>query len=662
MKNIFVNCMCLVFTVFAVSSCLSDEDDSRKTCENNNDCPYGTYCDPEIGECVSKNENGGDNEISQDACSGNGHEKEGECVCNTGYTGENCDQCAEGYEGYPDCKPKDSLCSGVDCNGNGTCDEESGECSCHTGYSGENCDRCAEGYTGYPDCEYKMCEPGERSCKGNIIIECKTDGTGYFELEECAEEGTQCYGGECLDECGIAEAEQSYVGCEYWGAFLQQGGGYESGATYALVVANPNDTEVDVKIYGSGNNLIDEGIIESRGLLSFELGEDGIILGAGISDKGFRLVSTRPVTVTQMNPFGNILMYSNDATLLIPIGAMGKEYTVLTWPTWGLRKCDGAFGNCFPDDTNSSPGYISIVAVAEGSTEVNVNYSADTISGEGVSSAKKGSSDSYNLQQHQILTINSADASCPVPACGGMACDGFSGCYGPDLTGTYIEADKKIAVFAGSECTFIPADLYACDHMEHQIFPLQSWGKSYAVSRTKPRNAEEDFYRILASEDSTYVKWSGGISGEIYLNAGEMHYFSTNSDFVVQADKPILVGQFLASQNAGADTGDPAMMLLVPNEQMRDDYIFLVPPNYDYNRITIVAEKDTEIVLNDTTYDSNNFTQIPGTNWYREWIDMETGAHTLKSDKAVGLYVYGFSQYVSYAYTAGLDLVSINPR
>ncbi|HSW60536.1 MAG TPA: IgGFc-binding protein, partial [bacterium] len=171
---------------------------------------------------------------------------------------------------------------------------------------------------------------------------------------------------------------------------------------------------------------------------------------------------------------------------------------------------------------------------------------------------------------------------------------------------------------------------------------------------------EKDYYRILASQDNTFVEWTGGVSGNITLNAGEVHDFSTTADFIVSSDKPVLLGQFLASQNAGANTGDPAMMLVAPNEQLRNDYIFLVPPNYNYNRLTVVAKTGTEVVLNSTTYDPSLFTNIPGTDWHRLWIDITAGSHKLQATAPVGLYVYGFSDYVSYAYIAGLDLNIIN--
>jgi len=641
MKKIISLCL-LVSALFFCACLKEDGEENDERCTSNIDCPLGQQCNMATGECVGggggntgdtglPNGETGNTGGNVSECSGNGYISDGVCECNKGYAGHNCERCASGYTGYPNCKEQQGVCEGVDCNGNGKCLEAIGKCSCYTGFAGEFCDNCEEGYAGYPDCKFTLCVPGERGCKGNVIVECNSDGTEFSDVQECSGEGIKCHKGKCLDECGIVEEEQSYVGCEYWGAFLQQGGGYEENATYALVVANPNDTVVTVRIYTSGDSQLTEGTVQPRSLHSFELGQGRRIMSPGISDLGFKLVASRPVTVTQMNPFGNVLMYSNDATILLPIGALGKDYIAMSWPSWsGLS------------------GFVSIVAVEEGATSVTVTYTATTKSGSGVGAENPGSVATYNLNKYQILTLN--------------ATNGGSNSYGADLTGTRIKSDKKVAVFGGHVCTRIPADKTACDHLEHQIFPLQSWGRNFTVSRTRPRNNEEDYYRILASEDGTDVVWSGGTSGSVSLNAGQFIPFSTREDFVVSANKPVLVGQFLASQNAGAGTGDPAMMLIAPDEQLRTDYIFLVPPNYTNNRITIVADKDTEVVFNETTYNSNNFVSIPGTDKLRLWVDVSAGAHTLTASKPVGLYVYGFSSYVSYAYTAGLDLTTINPQ
>ena len=621
------------FVSCAVSDDTGGDNDG---CTSNMDCPIGTECNIATGECVK--EGTVDNtlpdtdtgSVNTNDCSGHGTlNTSDECECYDGYSGSNCDYCAEGYSGYPDCQKEGGVCDGVDCNGHGKCLESIEGCSCYTGYDGDFCDECMEGYEGYPDCVYKLCEPGDQGCRGDVVVICNADGTEFVDSETCEGDGISCYKGKCLDECGIAAEDKSYVGCEYWGAFLQQGGGYEANATYALVVANPNDTEVNVKIYTSGDTLLTEGNIPAEGLYSFELGKDRRITTPGISDLGFKIVSTRPVTVTQMNPFGNVLMYSNDATILIPIGALAGEYYAMSWPGW-----------------NSLSGFISVIATEPGQTTVKVVYTATSIAGTGVNAESPGAKVTYTLNQYQILTVNSTK--------------GGDNSFGADLSGSFIEADKKVAVFGGHVCTRIPANESACDHIEHQIFPLQSWGKDFVAARTKPRGSEQDYFRIMASENDTTVSWTGGLTGSVTLQAGWFHDFSTTADFKITSDKPIMVGQFLASQNAGAGTGDPAMMLLAPDEQLRTDYIFLVPPNYDNNRVTIVAQKDTEIVMNETTYSSSSFVQIPGTDWYRQWVDVSTGVYNLTASKPVGLYVYGFSSYVSYAYTAGLDLNAIN--
>ena len=615
-------------------SCVKDES-GENGCKSKYDCQIGYECNLSTGECVKDGNDGtilpdDDGFISGDQCNGHGTlNAQSLCECYEGYSGNECESCANGYDGYPDCEEVGEACKGVDCNDHGKCLESIKGCSCYTGYAGESCTECEPGYEGYPDCVLKLCEPGTVSCRGNVVVICNENGTEFVDQEACSGEGVICYKGKCLDECGIAAEDKSYVGCEYWGAFLQQGGGYEASATYALVVANPNAADVNVKVFTTGDALVAESTIPAKGLYSFELGTGRRIMGPGISDLGFKLVSSKPVTVTQMNPFGNVLMYSNDATLLLPIGALAEKYYAMSWPGW-----------------YSLAGFVTIIAVQDGTTTVKVTYTGTTIAGTGVNAEAPGNTVSYTLSKYQVLNLNSTN--------------GGENNYGADLTGSYIQADQKVAVFGGHVCTRIPADKTACDHMEHQIFPLQSWGKDFVAGRTKPRGGENDYFRILASENDTVVSWTGGLTGGITLQAGWYHDFNTNTDFMIHSEKPILVGQFLASQDAGAGTGDPAMMLVAPTEQLRNEYIFLVPPNYDYNRITIIAIKDTNIDVAGTSYSSNSFINIPGTDWYKGWVDMTTGAYTLTSSKPVGLYVYGFSQYVSYAYTAGLDLKAIN--
>jgi len=523
------------------------------------------------------------------------------CVCSTGAC---CDGCH--YLSGTLCRPAVDL----ECDIPETCAGNDPDCPEDTvAAPGDPCD------------DMLFCN-GADHCSGGTCSLHDDDPCGA--LETCVE------GRGCLTECETAEAKESYVGCEYWGAFLQN----ESPNNYAVVVANPNDTEVTVTVYGSGDTQLAQFTVAAYGVGSTTFDTTRHITAPGISDKAFRIVSSRPVTATQMNPYGNVLTYTNDASLLLPTGALGQRYYAMSWPTWYYTSA-------------AYPGFISVVAAEPGTTTVTVTYRGDSAPGTGFEAHTAGETVQYTLSRYQILTLNSSVVS------------GTAYTYGVDLTGSLVEADKRVAVFGGHKCTDVPADKYACDHLEHQVFPLRSWGRDYVAVRTKPRNTESDYFRILASVNGTSVSWSGGISGSVTLDAGEFHDIATTADFTASADKPIMVAQVLASQDAGATTGDPAMMFLAPSDQFRTNYTFLVAPNYDYDRITVVAPVETSIMLDETPLNPANAVQIPGTAWYRYHIDTTDGAHILSASKPVGLYVYGFSQYVSYAYTAGLDLADI---
>ena len=239
------------------------------------------------------------------------------------------------------------------------------------------------------------------------------------------------------------------------------------------------------------------------------------------------------------------------------------------------------------------------------------------------------------------------------------------------LGGAFATADKRIEVFGTHGCVFVPNNQWACDHVEHILFPLDTWGKEFVAVRPAPRNAatpEPAYYRIMASEADTRITMSPDPTGVGVrtLGAGAFIEFMSTLNFKITGDKPIQVGQFLVSQNATglaieAEAGDPSFIMLAPSEQFRKDYTFLIPAAYASDYVTIVAPPDATINLDGTSYDSNTFTAVDLNSRFRQ-LPLADGVHSLVSNKAVGLYVYGYSQYVSYGYVAGLDLAEINPK
>ncbi|MCA9565951.1 MAG: IgGFc-binding protein, partial [Myxococcales bacterium] len=302
---------------------------------------------------------------------------------------------------------------------------------------------------------------------------------------------------------------------------------------------------------------------------------------------------------------------------------------------------------------------------------------------------------------------------------------------GADLTGTYIETDRAVAVFGGTEAGNAPNDdsciyrqlqddwvcefdretpcwdtvrgepnitfcenyITCCaDHLEQQMLPIFAWGREFNAARSAPRGEEADIWRVLASENNTTVRLIG-VPDDIgeplqttwNLNEGEWFEFESRADFEIESNQPISIGQFLAAEfapiPAGADehvgpdypyredagTGDPAFITVVPREQYREDYIFLVPAEYEQNWVTIVAPAGVDIEHADEqeieTLEAEMFDLFADGEWgaLRYHLDRE-GYHRLTAEQPFGVMVHGYDSFVSYGYPAGLDVKRINSR
>ena len=280
---------------------------------------------------------------------------------------------------------------------------------------------------------------------------------------------------------------------------------------------------------------------------------------------------------------------------------------------------------------------------------------------------------------------------------------------GSDLSGSMVLANRDVVVFGGSEASNAPntnhcdkvagvcewdgetkcggnedctSKFNTCcaDHLEQQLFPVKSWGKRYLASKTFPRNQEQDVYRVMAAENNTQITTVPPQANIPVLNKGEWIDFESLDNFEIIAKKPVLVGQFLASEHApepnvngvpqpgDAGIGDPAFILLVPEEQYRQDYVFLAPNKYESDYTTVIAPDgalvwvDCKEILpnlieqNCDPMEPDDF-ELFGTGEYMTAkFKIADGVHRVYSDQDVSVYVYGYDQYVSYGYPAGLNI------
>ena len=537
---------------------------------------------------------------------------------------------------------------------------------------------------------------------------CNETGDAFIPGEACPDNGA-CVDGQCKSGCsGLVKYGTSYIGCEYWSVDLDQyddPAGDPKNAPYGVVISNPgSDTATITFEMGNGDTFepVDPTVPggSAKQFILPTLNDDG----TGISQKSVRILGDRPITVHQFNPLDNLSQVaSNDASLLLPANVLGTDYYVLTWPTTpigaiGILPEGEIFGDCctdsdcaggevcceffgistsceescsFPQSPSTCTeegggqgglenqhGYFTVVAASAGTTTVTIDVTADVLAGPGVEEMPAGSSQTFGLEQFDVLTLQAAPIG---------EVDFFNlGSLKLDLTGSRVQSDKPVVVFAGHEEAVVgeeteEKDNCCAEHLEEQLFPVSTWGSQLICAKTKPRSnpPEPDYWRVIASVDGTILTTDpvvDGIHGKT-LNAGEWAEASTPLSFRLIATHPIQVAQYTIGQGlTDSFTGDPSLILAVPEEQFRKDYIILTPSGYSENYLTVVRPTGVEVLLDGVPLADTLFDPMAGGDWEIAYVTAAEGSHTLASESPFGISAYGWSNAVSYGFPGGLNL------
>lgn len=541
-----------------------------------------------------------------------------------------------------------------------------------------------------------LCRPGSRRCDGTTSMVCAADGQSWTSGRDCNEWGSTCGGdGFCADACADAERTKSNVGCEYWPVPLANTG--ELNPTtfdFRVVVANPNDVVANLRVTRSGTEVF-SGTVEPRGLReitlpwidgqSFAISE-GDWRSFVVAGGAYRMTSDVPVIASQFNPFeysvGSTFSYTNDATLLYPSHVLTGDYIGVSW--YPLSRRTGTEGSGSLSSIRY-PGYIALVGTSPEPTRIQVQargaIAADAAGRFPATPA--GGSFVFMLAQGEVAHLTAAVP----PECGptrpgfeeqrecetlpfiGERCEVFQTCREQeyDLSGTRIAADHPIAMFGGHVCAYVPTSAQACDHLEVQIPPTQSWGRSFVSAPMGDGNiVGVNVVRVLPAFDDTTITVSppqGGTSGGTF-SPGSFLEFDASGPFEVTGSGAVLVAQYLRGQYASepaAARGDPALTVLVPSEQYREDYTFILPSSYNaatngQNHLLIVRPPGLALTLDGAAVTAS-FTAIGG----REVavVPVPGGTHSIVGEEPFGLIAYGLGSFTSYAMPAGLNLEPI---
>jgi hypothetical protein len=491
-----------------------------------------------------------------------------------------------------------------------------------------------------------LCVPNSGSCEGEVATTCNSDGTGFVETACDALQGMSCdlKTGHCTGECSPEFLGTSYIGCDYFPTVT--GNVVDPSLNFAVAVANTRTTAATVTVDGGAlaTPMTFEVAPGSVGvqILPWQnaLKTDSASYGVLAIDGAYHLRSTVPVTVYQFNPieyvnsFG-VYSYTNDASLLLPTNTWNVDYMVAAWPPLGAG-------------VGSMPSLLAVTA-AQDNTAVTVNVKAATYAGASVPA--------FAVGVPQTVTLNAGDV---------LELVSFGGTDSGDLTGSAVTADKPVQVIGGHYCADVPTDTLYCDHMEESMFPVATLSDEYIVTApsvpTLP-NGKVEVVRILATQPDTVLTYDppqAGVPTTIETPGSFVEIARQAADYKISANHKILVVQYMEGQEAGGNTGDPAMTLAVPVDQYRTDYLFHAPTNYEVNYVNVTAPTGAVVMLDGLPV--SGFTAIGSSGFEVARVILPNGVdgnHQITSDQKIGITVYGYGQYTSYWYPGGLDLSDI---
>jgi hypothetical protein len=374
----------------------------------------------------------------------------------------------------------------------------------------------------------------------------------------------------------------------------------------------------------------------------------------------YHVVASHPVSVYQFNPLeyapqggppGKVwsncppppdcgigcFAYTADASLLLPTTSLGAIYRVTGYPGWQVA--------------GIGP-YVGVTGTKDGTNvTVELGAAASVAAGAGIPAAGPSGTVTFPLNAGDVVELVGTATS--------------------DLSGSLIEATAPIQVLAGIQCTTVPSDVSACDHLEESVLPVESLGKDYVVPITTSPSGKlvGHVVRLYGHVNGTHLSYvpAAPPGAPATLEAGQVVDLGVVSqNFEVTADHAFAVATFqLGSvlvdpvRPPALSKGDPAQTLVIPVAQYRPDFVFAAPVDYAVSYAEIVAPTSATVTLDGTVLPpgdpigpSFGVIRAPLSN-------VNGGAHALSASAPVGVQVIGYGNFTSYEYPAGLNLLPI---
>ncbi len=387
---------------------------------------------------------------------------------------------------------------------------------------------------------------------------------------------------------------------------------------------------------------------------------DAATHGTGIG-KAFHITTSAAVAAYDIYPYGGGQSAMTSATLLLPSTSWDNNYIAVD-----------AYGN----GPMKQP-FLQMVA-RQDNTQITILPKVDIVGGGGVAPGKQATPSTYTISKGQVLQLTQDQS----------------------LIGSVIQSSAPIGLFGGKSALGIGG--VCCDDTGHQqIPPVRALGSEYIGVRYRNRwdgQEETPPWRVVGAVNGTTLTWepSPPPGAPTTLQLGQLVEFNAAGPFVVRsqdAQHPF----YMSAHMTGAGTydktetdgrGDPEFVNVIPPGEYLSSYVFFTDPTYPETNLVLVRTKGpngfSEVNL-DCMGAVKGWQPLGGSGKYEySRVDLvrhnfeaqgkcDNGRHEIKSDSPFGLTVWGwgsaatgnvgagfYTQYVSYAYPGGANVVPIN--
>jgi hypothetical protein len=420
---------------------------------------------------------------------------------------------------------------------------------------------------------------------------------------------------------------------DYWFSLLKNY--QDAGKYFEVYVASPSSTVVYFSIGKAAPQHFPIGAMEVLVLrlpLAWEMTQSAVVEDKAIhvwsndADFTISVLSRSPATA--------------DGLTVLPVSSWGKEYVVAAYASFAYYA------------QYDYPSEFSVVA-SEDNTIVTIKPSCDLREGLNPGVAfPRGQTFTVTLNRGQAVQYQATAAN-------GNEED-------HDVTGTIITSSKPIGVEAGVMLANVPASAPSGDHLCEMMLPVDRWGKTYYTAPFAKRKGGDGML-VIAAEDNTKITRispSGAVTHAILNKFEPFIRFDIDEASQWTSDKPFMLVQYILGEdypNAGDNqgVGAPSMMVIAPTSLYERSSLFqtpkLSPGSGVYtNYANFIVHKNA---VNSTTLDGEKIAgvlsalPISGSDHIiYSASNLSPGSHFVSSDSGVGVSIYGYGWYESYAW------------